>query len=399
MLEQSLRKLFQQQAEQAPPPGRVTVAQVLRQGRLRRRRHRIGAVGAPVLAASAALAVALSGALPSGILGRTGPQAVGYGRLAGGAFDPSYLAIMFGWLPKDTVVAGGMTSPAHEQIAANPTRRENWALNAYPRDVCHAITAERRFRCWPGMFPAHSTISITGRGPLIEGHGSWWLSGSSPGTAPRWLGLAWTYAPHAWAIVQNAFGLSGAATAVRIARGAEFGQHIAFRFASRFTSLPRGWQIIGLDFSGDYDAANGIPAGVYLAEDYNIADPGTISQATLQQGNFGTTSPDVPYISVNPVITGTQHCVVVNGTKTIAVTTRHVTIHGYRFVSQQQTPKHGHVQSYLSLCGGNVDGLTVNVDELAAGVHPHLALPPLQVMERLQLLGANPADWVTNPLP
>ena len=50
------------------------------------------------------------------------------------------------------------------------------------------------------------------------------------------------------------------------------------------------------------------------------------------------------------------------------------------------------------VCGYN-DGLQVNVDEIGMGAHPHLAMSPLQVMERLQLLGNRPADWVTNPLP
>ena len=53
----------------------------------------------------------------------------------------------------------------------------------------------------------------------------------------------------------------------------------------------------------------------------------------------------------------------------------------------------------LTSCGAPVDGLSVNIDELGVGAHPHLGLSPMQLMERMQLLGTNPADWVTNPLP
>src|SRR5215469_4019580 len=66
VLEQSLRELFQQQTEGEPPPGRVTVAEVIRLGRLRRRRL-IAAVGTPAFAAAAVLAIAIgSSSLPLG---------------------------------------------------------------------------------------------------------------------------------------------------------------------------------------------------------------------------------------------------------------------------------------------------------------------------------------------
>ena len=143
MLEQSLRKLFEQQAEAEPPPDRVTVAEVLRQGRLRRRRHRIGAVGAPVLAAVAVAAIAL----PSAILGSTSPQADGNSRL-GGAFDPSYLAIRLGWLPKGAVVTGGQITTGGEALSVAASPNWVWAVGVYARNVCH-VSKTRRFECVP----------------------------------------------------------------------------------------------------------------------------------------------------------------------------------------------------------------------------------------------------------
>jgi hypothetical protein len=396
MLEQSLRKLFEQQAEVEPPPGLITVASVLRQGRLRRRRHLIGAAGTPVLAAVAVAAIALTGALPSGSLGHSGPQTHGNGEFAGGAFDPSYLAINFSWLPKGTTVTGGQTSPGEETISAY-AKRADWLLTAYARNMCHAMMTERRFSCSPTVWPeppgSPSAVSITGRGPVIDSHRSLWLSVGAPHTVPR-LTLVWEYAPNAWALVQNWFGPSGAATAVRIARTAEFGQHIPFRFAARFTSLPPGWRIVGLYFGSQ----NGrLPAGVYLATGYSIARLRKISPATPD--NLGTYDVlGVPVLSVVPVIADSTGCLFV-APKQEKYT--RLTIQGYRFTlgNLLQRGRHGHVRSNLDLCDAHADGMSVDISEIGVGPQPHLALSPTQLMERMQLLGNDPAGWVTNPLP
>jgi hypothetical protein len=393
MLEQSLRKLFEQQAEAEPPPGRVTVAGVLRQGRLRRRRRRIGAAGAPVLAAVAVAAIALTGALPFGGLGRSSPQSNGYGELSGGAFDPSYLSIKFGWLPKGAQVTGGQTSPGAEALSAY-AKREGWLLTAYTRDMCHAAMAERRFWCSPTVWPVSlSAVSITSRGPVIDGHRSLWLSVGAPHTVPQ-LALAWEYAPDAWAMVQNQFGPSGAATAVRIADGAEFGQHISVRFDARFTSLPPGWRIVGLYFGSQ----NGrLPAGFYLATSYSIARLRTINPTTADNlGNY--TTPDEPFLTVIPAIPGSQGCLFIEPRQ--EKFTR-LTIHGYRLTLGDllQRGRHGHARSDLDLCDAHADGLSVDISEIGVGAHPHLALSPTQLMGRLQLLGSNPGNWVTSPLP
>jgi hypothetical protein len=387
MLEQSLRKLFEQISAAEPPPGRVTVADVLRQGRLRRRRHRIGAVGAPVLAAAAVAAITL----PLGIVGQKSPQASSYGNLVGGAFDPSYLAIKFGWLPRGTIVTSGETSPGAESLYAY-AQSGAWNVAAYAPGVCHANIAGRRFRCLPAVWPTSATVSILRRGPVIDGHGSLWLHISAPAAPAGPPSLAWEYAPDAWVILDHQFGRAGAATAVRIARAVEYGQHIPFRFASRFTSLPRGWRIVALHFFADGDGTRRLP-GVYFASGYKILRLRTISPET-QVNMFDDTSPDVPILTVVPAIPGSQGCLFIGRSKTT------VTIHGYRVtLADYQTGSHGHVRSDLQLCAEPVDDLSVAVDETGVGVRPHLALSPTQIVERLQLLGTRPSHWVTNPIP
>jgi hypothetical protein len=100
------------------------------------------------------------------------------------------------------------------------------------------------------------------------------------------------------------------------------------------------------------------------------------------------------------------HCNIVPWSKT-----HQVTIHGVQFTLsdflESQTggiivnrPATGrHVLSSESLCRGHLDGLSATVYETAVGKHPNLVFPPTAVMERLQLLGTKPANWVTNPLP
>lgn len=387
MLEQSLRKLFEQIAAAEPPHGRVTVADVLRQGRLRRRRHRIGAVGAPVLVAAAVAAITM----PLGIVGQKSQQASSYGRLVEGAFDPSYLSIKFGWLPKGTIVTSGETSPGAESLYAY-AHSGAWALGAYARGVCRANIAGRRFRCLPTVAPTEATVSILRRGPVIDGHGSLWLHYGAPAPAGP-PSLAWEYAPDSWAILDHVFGRAGADTAARIARAVEYGQHIPFRFASRFTSLPRGWRIVALHFFADDDGIGRLPPGIYLAQGYKILRLRTISPATPV--NMGDdTSPDVPILTITPAIPGSQGCVFIGHSKT------RVTIHGYRVtLADYQTGNHGHVRSDLQLCAEPVDGLSVAVDEIGVGARPHLALSPTQLVKRMQLLGTRPSHWVTNPIP
>ena len=372
MLEQSLRKLFEQQAEAEPPPDRITVADVLRQGRLRRRWHRIGAVGAPILAAVAVAAIAL----PSGIIGQSSPPAVGHSKIAGGPFDPSYLAIRLGWLPKGAVVTGGQVTPGGEALSVAAPHGWIWAVGVYARNLCHVATTARRFDCLGivnaptlgvGATPhGTTTVPISGHGPAIDGHGSLWLLGT--GSI-----LAWQYAPGAWAVVQSS---SGLAATVRIARAVEYGQHVPIHFAASFTSLPRSWAISGILFARD--------DGVFLASTYRIAKVRAIRPATT----VFTGASDEPTISISPAKVSAYSCSFNPG-----ISRRQVSIHGYRFTVQDEDLQDG---AFASLCGNHVDGLVVSVGETAAG--GPMAFPPTAVMERLQLLGPEPSHWVTNPL-
>jgi len=385
MLEKSVERFFQEIADRELPQSRVSIQQSLQQGRARLRRRRlIRAVGTPAVAAVATLAVVMAGAIPATIGHSRRPQTRTYGKLVGGAFDPSHLVVAYGWLPKGTLVTNAETSPGVETLNAYGPHSDLWVLGVYARSVCDVKKAARQFTCLRAVATnnpmMHSpALPVTGHGPTIDGHKSLWLDGG--------LYLAWQYAPRAWALLTS---LNEATIAVRIARAVEYGraapkkygQRASFTFASRFTSLPRGWRIIGV-MSARQD-------GVYLTMNYQIARIHTISPATPTD----TFSADEPDIAVTPAAAA-------NCGGRPGATHRRVTIDGHLFIlSDFRTKLHrGVVMSELALCGDHVDGLLVSIFDIGFGAHPHLALSPAQLMERMQLLGNNPANWVTNPLP
>ncbi len=394
MFEQSVTRALQEMAEKEQPHSRVSIRQALRDGRARLRRRRlVRGVGTPAFAAAAVLAIALSSTgLPAGS-GHTHPQPGTYGKLAGGAFNPSYLAIRLGWLPAGAVVTGGQITGGGEALTAAMPDGAQWAVGVYAPKVCQASKTTQLFECLVFVnkptVPLGVTLSITGDGPTVDGHRSLWLRGgisrpAGPGRPGQYDGtiLAWQYAPGAWTVVQHVSSQRSAATLVRIARAVEYGQRIPVRFASQFTSLPRGWRISGLLFARDY--------GVYLVSTYQIGKMRKIRPTTpVFAGAW-----DQPLISISPA-TSASRC-----DFNPRLSSSQVTIRGYRFKSQRQGGlgvglKHDVVWSYV--CGNHVDGLLASIAEFSAA--GPMGLSPTAVMERLKLLGIKPADWVTNPLP
>jgi hypothetical protein len=365
MLEQSLRELFGQQAEVQPPPGRVTVADVIRQGRLRRRRRRIGAICTPALAASAALAVALSGVLPTAILGLGRRHPASSAGAVPREFNPAQVYAKFGWLPARTHLAYGDNSPLMQILGyAGPHMKlpnEELGLTVQARGTCHS----RRYPgvvfsliCSPG-----SRTDATSRAPDINGHRAFWAGNRT--------GLIWQYGTNAWAVL--GFGTAmPAATRLRIAAGIKFGQHAPIKFASRLTS--GHWQVAVVHFQPDQ--------GVDLADQYIVAKNGSVSDAYLDGAD--SSAPGLGQIMTTPQTSG-EHCNIPKSWPK-----KHLTIHGYKFTL---TTVKG--TAWQLLCGQNEDGLFVKMYE--NGSHPPVTLTG--IMEHLQLLGTKPAHWVTNPLP
>jgi len=379
MHEESLRSLFKRITSGDQPPSPIRVTDIIRRGRLRRRHARIGTVGTPVLAAVAVGAIALAGALPSGDLGKKSPPAGSYGKLADGAFNPSYLAIKFGWLPAGTRVTSGETSPGWESLAtAGP--HGSWTLNVSAPGTCHFIAGPRRLACQD-----IGTPPVTADGPVVDGRRSLWLE--------RGLYLAWEYAPNAWAQLFNPQGQRGRHFMVPIARAVEYHQRVLVAFASRFTSLPRGWRILGLQLQPVH--------GLEVAASYQIGRLATIGTGTATFSELT----GQPMIAVDPAAGGNNRCEISK-----RIPQRRVIIHGHTFKLAYYPRDPGGsivdpkapggrfpppIPSFVVLCAANAGGLFAQVVEYGA----HQELSPTKVMERLQLLGTSPARWVTNPIP
>jgi hypothetical protein len=363
MLEQSLRQLFEQQAEVEPPPCPITVAGLLRQGRLRRRRHRIGAVGTPVLAAVAVAAVGLTGALPTAIpsLGRHYASSDG---AVPREFNPAQEYATFGWLPARTHLVYGYNSLLVQTVYyAGPHMNNELSLTVQARGTCHVQHFPGSLLSLMCPVPGGRT-DATKRAPDINGHRAFWIGNRA--------GVMWEYGTNAWAALGATATAPPSATVLRIAAGVKFGQHAPIKFASRLTS--GHWQVVVVHFQPEQ--------GVALADQYLVAKDGTLSKAYLAGAD--TSEPDFGQITTTPH-TSHESCRI-----TKSWPEKHPTIHGYKFTLVTEKGTLWHL-----LCGPNEDGLFVQIYEDGS----HMPVTPVGFMEHLELLGRVPSHWVTNPLP
>jgi len=371
MLEHSVERFFEEMANQEQPQSRISIQQALQEGRARLRHRRVArAVGTPLLAASAALAVVFA-AMPAGFLGRSSPQTAATGPFIQGAFNPSYLNVRFGWLPTRTHVVTGLTTPGQEWVATAGPHHGQWSLTENAR--CHVSKSGRQLDC-AGIHP--STEAISGPGPDIGGRPSLWLENRTE--------LAWPHGATAWAelsysviTVSQPPSPSFPAPGLRIARAVRFHQHTGFSYASRFSRRHRGWRIVSVSFQREQ--------GVYLATAYQIAKLRRISPSAALSVNVA--GKNQPAILIVPQ-TSADYCNIPKWANK-----GHVTIHGYLFTLAVYG--HGGSVPGMLLCGTHDDGLFVTITENGT----HLRFTPVDAMKRLQLLGASSSDWVTNPLP
>jgi hypothetical protein len=372
MLEHSVERFFEDMANQEQPQSRVSIQRALQEGRGRLRHRRLArAVGTPVLAASAALAVVFGVALPASRPSHSHTPNVSSGTFVQGAFNPSYLGLKFGWLPADTHPTTGLTTPAQELLATSGPHHGQWSLTA--NALCHVSTSGRKLDC-AGVNPFDEVIS--GAGPEIDGRASLWLENRTE--------LAWQYGANSWATLQYQVITVTApptpsvpAVGLRIARAVKFHQHVTFHYASRFSSRQRGWRIVSVGFQRE--------DGVYLATAYQIAKLRRISPAA-EVGVYLALKNE-PAIAIVPQ-TSADYCNIPKWANK-----GHVTIHGYVFTLAVYG--HGGSVPGMLLCGTHEDGLFVQINENGT----HLRFTPVDAMKRLQLLGTSSSDWVTNPLP
>jgi hypothetical protein len=411
MDDNSVIALLESITDPPEPVSRVDIEAARRRGR---RRQRLWQVGAPVLAVVAVTTavtvprLAFPGhaerAAASGIPTVSAPRAVRHPAMPSSApakFNVLVPYAAFGWLPAGYSEAsiplslGGLdnSGPTELDRAALSADGSMLSLGVYARGACTAVSHPKPALGSAAPATQAACFSAAGTAPDINGRRAVWLDGG-------W-GVAWEYAPNAWADVYASGGsatrgaghaspatdgkrgrpaLPPATSATRnlllkVAGAVKYGQRIPLHFSVRLTSpLPAGWQ---LQETGFHDVngrllADGLAAGP-------AAD--TSALAISASAQF-------------------YACKYVDGQSSYV--TRDGVNWEYRVLDD-------HIAKNVEmLCStAKVDGLQVNI---YLDMAPEQAgAPPLPgstelggafgVYEKLVLLGTNPANWTTHPLP
>jgi hypothetical protein len=360
VLEADLRELFDRQASDEQPPFRVSLEQLLADGRSRSRRRRFMAGGTSLLVTAAALAVALTGVLSAGrpapSLGqRERPAKPAQQRpSAPRSFDPLVPYASFGWLPPGFTVSGISAARTVEFLAAVGPGQQSWQVAIFAAGDCSL--AHAKLTCRDLASPLDPPVAT--RAPDINGLPAYW----NPAT------LIFQYARGGWATVT----FHSPANVLRMARHLVFGAATrAIRFPAQLTGVPPGWGVKVVMFSyrtdgpaaSSYDLASG-------TADLNAPYPDmdNIPSITVQKA-----SPDLrcywtPGESAQTVIAGHQ-------------------------VTVTRIPP-GRQPAEQNLCAADADGLNVSI--LITGNHPVMNVT--EVFAHLRLFGPDPARWTTKPI-
>jgi hypothetical protein len=370
MLDRMIKGAFDQMAGTEQPPARVSVTQAMQQGRARRRRQRLTAAGAPVLAAVAALAIGLTGVIGSGQAGRSQLPTSGATARTPAApkyFNPLRPYAAFGWLPHGA--SGGK---------ATGTFGQDEILMYAPMAALTSLVLHAAGRCRVSGHALRCNVAGQGSpdqvlGHLIgdvDGHPAYWAS-HDPGALPV-LGnfkqtstLAWQYARGGWAIL----GSPTLGDALRTADSMRFGPDVSplVRFAFQLTGVPANWQVNAV--------ITGWRDGVMYATSYQIT-AGHVD--AVPEGNPMEAT---PLIETGPG--GKDACAGL-----IYYGARPAVIDGYRVTlgSDRMVP--------LQLCAADAEGMFVWIN---FGIRPTLS-PADLFGHHLRLLGSDPARWTTQPV-
>lgn len=365
MLDSIIRDAFDQMAGTDQPPARVSIAQAISQARLRRRRQRLTAAGAPLLAAGAALAIGLTGVIGNGLANRAQPPTSGStGGVAAAPrfFNPLRPYGEFGWLPHGA--SGSQTTGLFGQD-------ELLLYGPRPYGPQLMLIVHAAGRC---QVSGHALIcNVDGEsagsqalGRLVgdvHRHPAYW---ASAGLRIQTAGaLIWQYARGGWAVLFA----PTLRDALRIADSVRFGPDASppVRFAFQLEGVPADWQVNAL--------LTGWRDGVLYATSYQVT-AGHVD--AVPEGNITEAT---PYLETGPG--GKGAC-----TGLIYYGARPAVIDGYQVTlgSDNKGP--------VQLCAADADGLLVWIN---LGSRPTIT-PAELFAHHLRLLGPDPARWTTQPI-
>ena len=391
--EHAVRTLLHEAAGAPEPPSAVDVEAARRRGS---RQLRVRRAALPVLAV-VALAAAL--AVPGGLLSSHPERTVAAPKPPSSSpvvdapwqFNPLVPYASFGWLPagySESLANGidfnqGVASATDfvSREAAAPAAGRLLYLQVNARDMCAVNTvadlqANIRARGQVEVACTDADFTATGAAPDVNGQPAFWTDHGS--------GVAWEYAPDAWAelslsgIGAGQSPLPSAATRaqlLRVAAHVAYGDTTPLTFAFRLSGgLPAGWQVWRVEFgvSGGRTFGTGITVGPSVDTSALSISASTVTGPAVCDSGTGHSS----YVSR----LGVQWLYIV-------------------------TSQPGKV--FQRLCAtAPVNGLTgvniiMDIDNPASGT----PLPgstqlggTLGVLNRLLFLGPDPAAWITNPV-
>lgn len=391
MLERSIETALREIADKEQPHSRISIQRALRDGRARLHRRRlVRAVGTPVLAAAAVLAIALPVSMPAGGHHATHERAVVVPARPATSrhFSPLALYASFGWLPANNA---GLTTWGQMQATSEALYNRAWDLRTYAVGRCkrlgnrtgRAIRPQRdhglgpgnaRIDCgWPVNKIDWSCLGnayIQARAPAIDGRPAYWAYDLSNRNWARIRCLAWEYRPGGWAYLMNSGEINPSERLmVRVASAVRFGGHQpSFKFAAQLRKLPGRWQVVlPTDF--------GLTDGALLAGGYTITDGKTTIFIDL---NFSPTH--------NKCLATNHVCRVINGY--------------YVTVNRTAPATKGGPQGF-EISAPDADNAFVQMFGSAPshgpGSYKLLGLM-YTVFSHMKMLGTNPADWTTKPI-
>lgn len=371
MDEAEARAVLERVAGDEAPPTRIDIALARRKGRARLR-WRLAAIvgGVPAVAAIAAVAVVVSGALP---VRTSGPAVVHGSAAAPHRFDPLIPYASFGWLPPGKHITSAYTSAASEELQVGPTGSpHSWALLVYNAGSCNRtsgqllslLRASHRpptLKCtlnWD-TFEGRATLAnpVSAVAPSVNGHRAFWarpVCNTNQCNAAAAM-LVWSWAPGGWARLSG----PSRSGALKIARKVTFGAPTAqaIRFPVTITGPRPSWRVTMVQ-----SAPSG---GVLAAQQWTLGTTATAPSFTVLRPDWRPGS-----CTLQPASAVRRQ--IINGFR-VSTT---ITAQG-----SQICARHARGMSVYIFTGAKV-----TPDAIAIFAH-HLRLP-----------GPNPADWTTQPL-
>jgi len=386
--EHAVRTLLHEAARTPAPPSAVDVDAARRRGsrRLRARRAAL-----PVLAV-VALAAALT--VPGGLLSGHPERTVASPVVdAPWQFNPLVPYASFGWLPpgySESLANGidfnqGATSATVfvSREAAAPAAGRLLYLQVEARDMC-AVNTVTDLRA---IIRAHgqdqvacidAAFTVTGAAPNINGQPAFWTDHGS--------GVAWEYAPDAWAELSLSGIADGGGKAVppsaatralllKVAAHVAYGGTTPLTFAFRVSGqLPAGWQLwqASFDVSGGRMFGTGITVGPSIDTSALTINASTVTAPAVCDPGAGQPA------YVNRL--GVSWAYIVNS-----------------------QPSDTQQRLCATTPVGGLTGVNIAIDMNDPASNTPLPGSrqlggALGVLARLLLLGPNPAAWITNPV-